>query len=38
MTCIVGLIDIEDGGIFMGGDSAGCADNEKQLRKDPKWV
>lgn len=35
MTCIVGIID-NDGTIYMGGDSAGCAGNHIVLRKDPK--
>lgn len=36
MTCIVGYIDKENRKIIMGGDSAGVAGLDVQIRKDPK--
>lgn len=37
MTCIVGLVDPENGNrVYIGGDSAGCSPGIISLRKDPK--
>jgi len=36
MTCIVGIVDKKGKRVFMGADSAGSADNDLVIRKDPK--
>ncbi len=34
MTCIVGLVD--NGKVYIGGDSAGCAGYDVRIREDQK--
>jgi len=36
LTCIVGVIDQDKGGVVMGGDSAGVGGWDLSMRKDPK--